>query len=331
LHSKSRISKELSETEIRGIVRAQLGVDGELRATLRKGGLFNTTYKIVAPSAGREWILRAGPVHREYLMGFERNLMEAERQVYDLFARSGVPCPVVVACDTSKTIVDRDYMITEYIESVPLSDEAVPEAAKIALYEQAGAAAAKMHGIRGAKFGRVSDLSGGGGNESWGGYLAAHVAELGESCLRYAVLDKPTVTRIVRLFDTNAALYAEIDTPRLVHADLWAGNVLVRPTGANGEAELAAIIDADRAIFGDVDFEFASPWMINEAFLKGYGERGEMEADRSIRIDTYKLIYYLIDTYVWKIQYDNDEEHETNKRRMLEMLDDLERRLAMRK
>jgi len=261
-------------------------------------------------------------------MDFERNLMEAERHTYERFAAAGVPCPVVIACDASKRVADRDFMITEYIESVPLSDESLPEAAKPALYEQAGAAANRMHGIRGESFGRVSVVLRGEGEARWGTYLLKHVASLGESCLRHGALSNDTARRIVRLYESNQDLYASVATPGLVHADLWAGNVLVRGGGADGGMALAAVIDADRAVYGDVDFEFASPWMINEAFLKGYGERGAVGSERALRIDTYKLIYDLIDTYVWKAQFDNDAEHENYKRRTLALLDDLERRLS---
>jgi len=290
-----------------------------------KGGLFNTTYQIASESTRTAWVLRAGPVRRELLLPFEHRLMEAECLVYGFMEERGIPCPRVTASDFAKREVDRDYTIAEYIESVPLSDEAVPDAAKDVLFEEAGRWTARLHAIEGPKFGRVSDIVKGGGDADWGRYLTAHVAEIGESCSRFGVMDESSVRRIVRAFEDHADLYRSVIVPRLVHADLWSGNVLVRRGPDGSEFELAALIDADRAMYGDIDFEFASPWMMNEAFLRGYGHRPAGSAD-STKLASYKLVYALIDAYVWKVQYNNPIESENNVKRTLALLDSLEKR-----
>ena len=328
MHSKSNISMEMTVDEIRRIVREHLPTcEDDPQISLLKGGLFNTTYKLTSKSTGTAWVLRAGPVRRELLLPFEHRLMEAECLVYDLMEERGIPCPRVTAADFGKREIDRDYTIAEYIESVPLSDEAVPEFAKDELYEEAGRWTARLHAVEGTRFGRVSEFVQGGGDADWGRYLAAHVAEIGESCLRFEIFDESIVRRIVRAFAEHADLYRDVAVPRLVHADLWGGNVLVRPSSAQDGSryELAAIIDADRAMFGDVDFEFASPWMMNDAFLRGYGKDPRNGADE-MKIMSYKLIYALIDAYVWKVQYNNPAESEQNARRTLELLEKLERR-----
>jgi aminoglycoside phosphotransferase (APT) family kinase protein len=173
LNLQSKIFKALSLEEIRDIAKRHFEDDPQLEATLLKGGLFNTTYKLTLPSAKRELILRLGPVNREYLMPFEHRLMEAECHVYEKLSERQIPCPVVVAVDFSKAYIDRDYMITEFIDSMPLSDEAVPDAAKGSLYEESGKWTAQLHQITGTSFGRVSDILRGCGCDNWGTYLAA--------------------------------------------------------------------------------------------------------------------------------------------------------------
>ena len=328
MSSRSKIFEELSVEKINKIVEQQFGKNAGIDISPLKGGLFNTTYKLTLHSPDLELILRVGPVNEQYLLPFEQNLMNAESRVYDLLAQKHIPCPTVLLCDTSKSIINRDYMITEFIRSVPLSDKTIPEDAKAVLYEQIGEQTALIHSIIGSKFGRVSDIQRNGGFDSWGGFLLAQAIEIGEKCCEYNVFDRDTVNRIIRLYENNSWLYNNITTPRLVHADLWAGNVLVRLDNMKNKYELAAIIDADRALFGDIDFEFASPWIINESFIKGYGGNDKNnDADQQIKVDTYKLIFNFIDSFVWKVQYDNRVEYENNKLRTIELLTSLEAKL----
>jgi aminoglycoside phosphotransferase (APT) family kinase protein len=326
--SRSKIFEELSFQKINEIVEQQFGKTAGIDILLLKGGLFNTTYKLTLYSPYHELILRVGPVNEEYLLPFELNLMNAESRVYDLLAQKHIPCPTVLVCDSTKSIINRDYMITEFIRSVPLSDETIPEDAKTVLYEQIGERTAMMHSIVGSKFGRVSDIQRNGGYDSWGDFLLAQAIEIGEKCCEYNVFDNDTVNRIIGIYENNSWLYKNITIPRLVHSDLWAGNVLVRLNNMKNKYELAAIIDADRALFGDIDFEFASPWIINESFIKGYGDNAKhSDANQQIKVDTYKLIFSFIDSFVWKVKYDNMVEYEINKLRTNELLKSLEAKL----
>lgn len=60
-------------------------------------------------------------------------------------------------------------------------------------------------------------------------------------------------------FYQNKALLDEIKESHLLHTDLWEGNVLLD----NETLEIAAIIDCDRAVFGDVDLSLpARGWEI---------------------------------------------------------------------
>lgn len=324
---QSRIFKELSVGEIHDLVSLHFGISKDIEINLLKGGLFNTTYKLNLLSMQREIVLRVGPVNREYLLNFEHNLMATECYIYDLFTKRGIPCPVLLASDFSKSLIDRDYMMTEYINSKPLSDESIPSEVKDQLFEQTGKWTAEIHNNIGPKFGRVSDILRNEGHDDWGQFIISHVTEICEKCLQFDVLDQNILNRIVHVFESIKDIYKSVTTPKLVHADLWAGNVLV---AGNSDSlnlnELAAIIDVDRAVFGDTDFEFASPWMINDSFLKGYGKYNN-DPEKQTKMNSYRLIYSFIDTYVWKVQYQNESEHENCKRRTIELLEVIERQL----
>ncbi|WP_422661295.1 phosphotransferase [Paenibacillus sp. EC2-1] len=325
---QSRIFKELSVKEIHELVTLHFGNSKDIEINLLKGGLFNTTYKLKLLPTLRELVLRVGPVNREYLLDFEQNLMEAECHIYELLTKRGIPCPVLVARDFSKSWIDRDYMITEYMISKPLSDESITSAAKDQLFEQAGKWTAEIHKINGPKFGRVSDILRNEGHDTWEQFLISHINEICVKCRRFGVLEQNIINRIIHVFENLKDIYRGVITPKLVHADLWAGNILVTSGNNENLNELAAIIDVDRAVFGDIDFEFSSPWMINDSFLKGYGTYNN-NPENQVKMNSYKLIYSCIDTYVWKVQYQNQTEYENSKRRTMELLNLLEEQICI--
>ena len=74
-----------------------------------------------------------------------------------------------------------------------------------------------------------------------------------------------------------------------------------------------AIIDGDRAVFGDVSFDLDSPWMINDAFLEGYGEISSAfspEEDRRKK-QVYNLLFALTDAYVWRVEYCSENNYQS--------------------
>ena len=108
--------------------------------------------------------------------------------------------------------------------------------------------------------------------------------------------------------------------PRLVHADLWAGNVLVFP---QSPARLAAIIDADRAFFGDSELEFSLGWTANEGFMAGYGRPLSPEKEARERRALYRLLFALWDGYVYQAEYNMPQEMERTRERARALLDEL--------
>ena len=119
---------------------------------------------------------------------------------------------------------------------------------------------------------------------------------------------------------TRPALMS-VKKPVLCHGDLWDGNVLI--CNEDGKWKFAALIDLDRAYFGDPAFDLGNPWAINDEFLEGYGvsrdflEEREMKLRRSIS----ELVYFLIEAYVWKSQYNGPDASANASRIVLEKCD----------
>lgn len=303
MNKASKIYKALDEEELNKVVRDYFGQEVEFEARCMKGGLFNTTYYIKVNKYKREVILRVGPVNRHLLLPFEENLMYAEEYVYKLCKENNIPCSNVLKCDLSKKIIDRDYMIIEYVNSNPLSEVDIDKKNENRIYEEVGEYISKLHKIKSNKFGRVYDVLVGNGFNSWSEYLINEFLNIEIRLREFNIFNEDELSIIKSAIYKYKYTFEKIKTPYLIHGDLWAGNILISKN--INEYSTVAIIDSDRALFGDREFEFANPWITNESFIKGYGKDLECDFDSRSRRAVYSLMYLLIDSYVWSIEYNN--------------------------
>ncbi len=301
----SSLYRELTDYELNMLVsealRAKL-----ISAHPLTGGLFNTTYLVETEEYGKT-ILRAGPVNRHLLMPFEHHLMEAEETVYSLCGAQGIPTSEIMIADTSKTLLDRDFMFVRYIPSHPMSETELDSQDKDRIVRDIGAATAKLHDISAPRFGRIVDMKRGGGFSRWSDALAHELHEWEKVGVPTSIFSPEEHGEIRLLFEKAAPYLDEIKKPRLVHTDFWFGNILIRTH--TERPEFAAIIDADRALWGDTDFEFSSiQWSYGEAaFWEGYGRPLAWDDASRIRRSVYTLLNRLWNSYVYQEEYNEPE------------------------
>lgn len=329
IRETSFLFRELDENELRLVVREKLGEDVKSYKLL-DGGLFNTTY-FIETSCGGRFVLRVGPVNRHLLMPFEHDMMADEVEVYRLLAENGVPCSTVVLCDTTKTLINRDFMFVEYIPSVAMSSCTLTEEDKARVFRDTGYYTAKMHAISpdSHRFGRIIDVKNGGGYAKNSEFMYAELLDWEKVGVPTELFTKEEHEKIRTLFKKSAPYLDEITTPALVHTDLWSGNILIRDgIRYNGRKEFAAIIDTDRSIWGDPLFEFSSiRWTWSEpAFWEGYGRNLPTGKSASVRCAVYTLLVTLFNAYVFLREYNDPESAErecTVARENMGMLDEL--------
>lgn len=318
MNTKSFLYRELTEEELSRVISSALHTD-IVEYQLLSGGLFNTTYRIRTGNCG-EVVLRVGPVNRHLLMPFEHNLMLSEKLVYDHCRAAGIPVSEVLAMDISKSVVDRDFMIVRNIPSQPLYGMEISDDDLNRIYRDVGIHTAKMHAISGPKFGRIADVHRGGGFDRWSDCLKDELIQWESVAANSGVYSEEDLRRVHRIFDRYAPLLDEIAEPRLVHTDLWGGNILIREE--DGVPQLAAIIDADRALWGDPDFDCAcTQWMLNDSFADGYGRRFSTDPDHITRRRIYRLLILLFNAYVYKIEYDDPESMDYERKTARELID----------
>ena len=178
VNSGSWLFREEPLEVIKTIFRRALGAETVREARLLDGGLFNTTYLVTYGAGEGRAVLRLGPVERHRIMGFEQNLMAAEAYLYAVCRDIGIPCPEVLAWDTSRTAVDRDFMITRYIPSVAMVNAEMTEERRHDLCFQLGAYLRRLHQVTGESFGFVSRVLEGRRFDTWSGAFLFEVKDI---------------------------------------------------------------------------------------------------------------------------------------------------------
>lgn len=316
MNDQSSLYRELTEPELHAIIASVFPGETPKTYHLLSGGLFNTTYRVITDR--HDAVLRMGPVHRELLLPYEHHLMAAEVLTDKLCLENGIPASRVLHLDTSKTIVDRDFMVVDRIDSVPLSDPSVPEEAKADLLRECGKLVRKLHQIQGEQFGRLAKVVTGQGFDNWYDAMESEFLDVFAKADEFNLFSPALRDRVLAFLRRHKATLNTLTEPHLAHCDLWAGNVLVQNT--DGRYSVCAIIDGDRAMFGDPALDIATGWITTPDFLEGYGEDTAPDENAQARNRVYTLFFILQDAYIWKIEYGREDIFKDNLRRLDEIL-----------
>lgn len=300
--NSSSVYRDLTEQELCNIIERSLHTKITAASPLT-GGLFNTTYRVETADCGTV-VLRVGPVNRHLLMTFEHELMTSECEVYALCAGKGVPVSDVLVCDTTKTILDRDFMIVRNIPSSPMSqcEKSLSPDDYARICREIGEATRDFHAIEGTKFGRIAEVKRGGGFERWSGCMMTEFERWDRIAAPTGIYSSDERDAARAALTDAASVLDEIVTPRLAHCDLWFGNILITK---DEHPKFAAIIDADRAMWGDTAIDFSSiSWTKDSpTFWDGYGTPLPTDDSGKIRRLIYTMMWSLFDSYVWHNQY----------------------------
>jgi aminoglycoside phosphotransferase (APT) family kinase protein len=250
----NRTQPRLDVAQVGALARAALGSGARVaEAAPLRGGTFNACWAVTL-AEGRRLVLKVAPPPDRPLLGYERDLLRAEVDFYARAAAVGVPVPEVVGVDFTRRAIASDYFLMTHVAGVPLDRvrrRLSPED-RARLRRALGAAAARIGTVRGERFGYAAPAVGT-QSDTWRTSFTAIVGTLLRDAERLRVR---LPRQVARLVEACAPALDAVTEPRLVHFDLWDGNVLVDPSGA--PPRLAALIDGERAFFGDPLAELAS-------------------------------------------------------------------------
>lgn len=259
-------------------------------------GWFNVAYRIRLRS-GAQAVLKIAPPSDVEVMTYERGAMATELEALRLIREhTGVRVPEVEFADQSHEVCDADYFFMTYIDADNLHviRDTLTEAEINAYGEALGAITRELNTIPGTAFGPLA----GPGESTWRAAFLRMVEELLRDGERRAVVLPHGYDAIRELVAGHADSLDEVTEPRFVEWDLWPGNCMVR------DGRIAAILDHERAFYGDplMEFGFAGSesgvFGDTTAFLRGYGHRPFTTAERTRRrlYDLHLALIQVIET-----------------------------------
>ncbi|QYR21384.1 aminoglycoside phosphotransferase family protein [Paenibacillus sp. sptzw28] len=251
-------------------------------------GFFNAAY-LIELSNGQEVVLKIAPPENTIVMSHEKNMMFSEVQSMRLVAeKTGVPVASVLFYDNSHDVCEADYFLMEKMPGNSYHSllKELSEAEKQSIEYQIGQYNSQINTIVGDRFGYF------GQPEKQGSVWFDVFKSIVQDAIHDANalnIDLHTDTRnLMELLDRDKVYFDEVTKPRLVHWDLWAGNVFIE----NGK--VTGLIDFERCLWADelMEVGFRS-FANNRHFLGGYGIR-ELADKQKIRSRWYDMYLFLI-------------------------------------
>lgn len=274
-------------------------------------GMFNVGYAVGIQD--REPVfLKVAPPDEVTVLGYEKDLIQSEAKVYRLVQeRTSIPIPKLLHLDTSHAIVDRNYLITAFIPGIPWNKLPTGDQKTHIkdLKRTLGAYFGQLHQIEGEGFGYPAYLEDPASKDwapDWAPDWASAFLGMVSMVLadgKAAKVRLPLGYKIIReIFESHRGVLGQVKSPRLVHFDLWAGNVLA--TVDESGCRVEGIVDWERAFYGDPIAEFVSNLGIFdevedepeflESYQQTFGDALVFNQDVLLRLNLYRAYLLLI-------------------------------------
>lgn len=288
------MAETFAKDTLRKLVTSHFEMNGsELRFSKVQTGHFNTTYFV--EGSERPLVIRIAPPDDAGFVFYERGMMAQEPGIHRLVREmTSVPVAEIIAYDTSRALVERDYLLMERLPGVPLTNFNPSREQFDKVLEQVGRCLRQIHEISAEKYGYLGEHACMEPQASWAEAFRVMWGKLVDDIVGAGYYDAEEEVRAKRLLDQHLAHLDRPVTSRLLHMDIWSQNILV-----DTEANVTGVVDFDRALWGDKEIEFAvlDYCGISEpAFWQGYGRR--RSSDFAARIRRMFYLIYEVQKYI---------------------------------
>ncbi len=281
----------------RDTLRALVAAHGLAAVRLERiaTGKFNESY-FATCRGGREVVLRIAPPDDAGFLFYERGMMAQEPGLHRLIReRTALPVAEILAYDTSRAIVDRDFLLMERLPGRALSDLALPHGAVDRAMEQTGRCLRELYDTcQAERYGYLGEHHCMKPADTWAEAFRVMWSKLIDDVRACGGYSAEQAARAAEAIDAHLPLF-ERDVPScLLHMDVWAQNILVDRDGT-----VTGLVDWDRALWGDAEIEFAVLdycGISTEAFWRGFGRRRDSSREARVRHAFYYL--YELQKYI---------------------------------
>jgi aminoglycoside phosphotransferase (APT) family kinase protein len=208
---------------------------------------------------------------------------------------------MVLATDFQRAVIASDSFIMSRLPGRPLSQvrRSLSLSALSGVRHELGSAAARISTVEGTIFGYASAASGT-QSATWREAFGRMVHNLLRDASRFRVSLPRSDQAIEALVAAGGEVLDAVKSPRLVHFDLWDGNVIIDLSGRT--PRLSGLLDAERAFWGDPYAELASLALHGDiehdpVLLGAWAERAgvplELDTGARVRVLFAQLYLYL--------------------------------------
>jgi aminoglycoside phosphotransferase (APT) family kinase protein len=254
-------------------------------------GYFNAAY-LIELGDGMRCVLKVAPPDSVRVLRYEREIIYAEVEVMRLVrARTTMPVPQIYRFDDTRRLLASPYFLMEFVPGVTLDKlrATLAPADRQAIDRESGIYLRQMNDIVGPWFGYCTPAAE--RHSSWrAAFLAMLDGILADGVAMDVALPQP-YDAIRQQAHRRVGVLDEITTPRLVHWDLWDGNIFVDPA----TRAITGVIDFERALWGDPLMEVQYRTLeAPPGFAEGYGRAMPSTPAERLRRVLYNIYLYLI-------------------------------------
>jgi len=281
----STTESDISWQVLRQIVQGWAGSAAELEQVVPlHGGCVNTTMHL-SLTTGEQVVLKISPhrVNPSYL---------DEQHQLALLRNLGIPVPEVYACVIGSLDFPHSYMLMEFVQGhdwTKARSQCTPEQAEH-LQQELAECVARLHDVTGESFGRVThgdDVD----SHTWPQFYHDLYDPIFKAVEQSPLVPVKPRRHLAKIHDRLPQLLAHNDPPRLVHWDLWSGNLLAKPNG-DGRWHVAAVLDPN-CKFAHAEAELAYLELFQTttpAFMKAYQHHHKLPPEyHRLRKPIYQL------------------------------------------
>ncbi len=249
-------------------------------------GKHNTSFFVDTDSG--EYVIRIAPPEDTVLLFYERDMMSQEPEIHGLILdKTDIPVAEVVVFDSSRSIIDRDYIIMRRLVGTALSQVRVDFDRYDGIMFEIGEHLTQLHSITADSYGYIGAHRPMEPQPTWWGAFHVMWEKLLDDIVGVGMYSDDERDMLVKLLDEHRSCFDRPVMSSLLHMDIWAQNILV-----DGDLKVTGIVDWDRALWGDPEIEYAVLdycGISQPGFWRGYGKVRENSPEAKIR----HIFYYL--------------------------------------
>ncbi|BFV55655.1 aminoglycoside phosphotransferase family protein [Kitasatospora sp. CMC57] len=283
---ESLTKRHLTGDQLDALLRAGAGIGCRLEGELTDGW-FNSVHRVRLDD-GRAAVVKLAPPPDAAVLRYERGILATEAMVYRRLTTlppGAVPSPQLL-------YAGAEFIVLSVLDGIPwdkAGDRLDPRTGAD-LRRELGAITARLHTLRSedGRFGypaAESALSA----PDWRTAFTAMVDALLDDADRWQSPLGVQPGDLRALVAEGRQALDEVTEPRLVHFDLWPGNVFVQPADGGRRARVTGLIDHERAFWGDpaaelVSLAFGGGTGPGSDLVAGYtGAGGRLDFDPTLR------------------------------------------------